>query len=141
MPVFSRILQKVSRWELPSPQYFRRELSSPPLSEHSFSSEHSFAIEQMLASPEAAFRDQSESNDSLEVLSGNASCTLAASHVGSGRGRFASRLTAQSGSSSPASCTLAASHFGSGRGRSASRSVTAPDVLDQPSVQTGGFQW
>ena len=138
MPVFSRILQKVSRWDLPSPQYSRRELSSPPLSEHSFSSEHSFAIEQMLASPEAAFRDQSESNDSLEVLSGNASCTLAASHVGSGRGRSASRLTAQSGSSSPASCTLAASHVGSGRGRSASRSVTAPDLLDQPSVQTGG---
>ena len=184
MPVFSRILQKVSRWELPSPQHYRRELSSPPLSEHLFSGEHSFASEQMLASQsltgEAAFRDQSESNDSLEVLSGNASCTLAASHVdsshgsgndrsasrftaqsrnspasctlaashvdlshGSGNDRSASRLTAQSGSSSPASCTLAAGHVdmshGSGNDRSASRSVTAPDVLDQPPVQTGGL--
>ena len=183
MPVFSRILQKVSRWELPLPQHSRRELSSPPLSEHLFSGEHSFASEQMLASQslpgEAAFRDQSESNDSLEVLSGNASCTLAASHVdsshgsgndrsasrstaqsrnspasctlaashvdlshGSGNDRSASRLTAQSGSSSPASCTLAASHVdmshGSGNDRSASRSVMAPDVLDEPSVQTGG---
>ena len=32
MPVFSRILGKVSRWELPSSHFSRRELSSPSLS-------------------------------------------------------------------------------------------------------------
>ena len=146
MPVFSRILHKVSRWELPSPQHSRRELSSPPLSEHLFSGEHSFTSEQMLASQslpgEAAFRDQIESDDSLEVLSGNASCTLAASHVdsshGSGNDRSASRFTAQS-RNSPASCTLAASHVdlshGSGNDRSASR-LTAQSGSSSPASCT-----
>ena len=86
MPVFSYVLQKVSRWELPSFQLPRREFSSPLFGGHLSASHSRMTCEHLSASHSrmAATRCHCESCDTLGVpLSGSPASPTGAAPSGS----------------------------------------------------------
>ena len=154
MPVFSYVLQKVSRWELPSRKFSRREVS-PPLSSGSNLTaldrcltevpDHCSLVQTASLTPEALLNSSSRDRTAsltLEAPVNNsssrgraASLTLEAPvDISSGRGRAASltleapvKNTNSSGRDRTASLTLEAPvDIRSGQGRAASLTLEAP---------------
>ena len=119
MPVFSRILGKVSRWELPSSHFYSRELSSPSLSSET---NHELACDsgqdrsashslKDVAAPYGLFDQETEQSDSFatQLSEGKLGATRALNEQ-SGSNCESSNVPAPRGTSPamPSSSTLGA---------------------------------
>ena len=128
MPVFSYVLQKVSRWELPSFHLPRREFSSPLFGGHLSASHSRMTCEHLSASHSrmAATRCHCESCDTLGVpLSGSPASPTGAAPSGS---------SASGSSASPSGAGVVLSGSSASHSRMA---ATAPGVTVKAVIPWG----